>query len=135
MVSYKQKQLMLLGRKFAECFVIRKSVLSSDTASDTSKSVRLSQKWDYNQLHSNYGKVLHLGCWYVMSFGSKALSVWSIHSLCVCVCVCVLCVCVCVCVCVFVCVCLYVFVCVFCTCLYEFVCVYVCIVYLCVFLC
>ena len=121
--------------------MIRKSVCSSDTASDTSKSVRLSQKWDYNQLHSNYGKVLHLGCWYVMSFGSKALSVWSIHSLCVCVCVCVfVCVfCVCVCVvcvlCVFVCVCLYVFVCVFCTCLCEFVCVYVCIVCLCVFLC
>ena len=35
-------------------------------ASDTSKGVRLSQKWDYDQLHSNYGKVLHLGCWYVM---------------------------------------------------------------------
>ena len=99
--------------------MIRKSLRSSDTASDTSKSVRLSQKWDYNQLHSNYGKVLHLGCWYVMSFGSKALSVWSIHSLCVCVCVCVLCVCVCV----FVCVC------VVCICVCVFVCVCMCVLY------
>ena len=29
-------------------------------ASDTSKSVHLSQKWDYDQLHSNHGKVLRI---------------------------------------------------------------------------
>ena len=78
------------------------------------KSVRLSQKCDYNQLHSNYGKVLLSLLVCDVCVGLKALCFWSIHCLCVCVCVrvyvclyvilfvCVfmrVCVCVCICVC------------------------------------
>ena len=100
-----------------------KWVCSKGTASDTSKSVCLSQKWDYNQLHSNYGKVLHLGCWYVMCVLIRKPSVFGASIICVCVFVC-LCVSVCVClyvsvvrICVFVCVCL---------CVFLFVCVLYC---------
>ena len=94
-----------------------KWVCSKGTASDTSKSVRLSQNWDYNQLHSNYGKVLHLGCMYVMCVLIRKPSVFGVSIISVCVCVFV-CVCLCVCMCVFVCVCCtYLCVCVcFCLC-------------------
>ena len=87
-----------------------KWVCSKGTASDTSKSVRLSQNWDYNQLHSNYGKILHLGCMYVMCVLIRKPSVFGVSIISVCVCV-------------FVCVCLYVCVVRICV----FVCVFVCV--------
>ena len=91
-----------------------KWVCSKGTASDTSKSVRLSQNWDYNQLHS---KVLHLGCMYVMCVLIRKPSVFGVSIISVCF------VCLYVCVCVFACVCLYVCVVRICV----FVCVFVCV--------
>ena len=109
-----------------------KWVCSKGTASDASKSVCLSQKWDYNQLHSNYGKVLHLACWYVMCVLIRKPEYPSFVCVCLCVCMCVF-VCVCVCVCRCLCVRLSVF-CVMCGCMCLCVCLCVC-VCVCVYVC
>ena len=42
-----------------------------------------------NQLHSNYGKVLHLSCWYVMCVEFLEYPLFVCVFVCLCVCMCV----------------------------------------------